>query len=188
MNTNNQINWEVHAHHCEVEPALRAHIEEKVLGLGRIWPKIDDAHVRMTNERGRCVAEITLISGGMLTRAEEIADNQRLAFDNAMDKLERQLRRYKNKMLARERRHDNRDEEALTILNPSLMAGSEVHGSLLPPAGMTDASTTSVAGPTTGTEEAREAKEQERQEEAVVRVKRFALKPMSPEEAALQMD
>jgi len=185
MNKNNQINREVHAHHCELEPALREHIDDKVDNLSRIWPRIDDAHVRMTNERGRYVAEITLISGGMITRAEELADNPRLAFDNAIDKLERQLQRYKKKMQARERHHDNRDTESGTVLNPTLVPASEAQGGLLTPAGLVDASTINDTGPTldaatdAGTADV---------EETVVRVKRFALKPMSPEEAALQMD
>jgi putative sigma-54 modulation protein len=172
MNTNNEINLEVHAHHCEVEPELRAHIAEKVEHLERLWPRLDDAHVRLTQERGRFVAEVTLISGGMITRAEEVADNLRLAFDTAMDKLERQLRSYKKKMMARQRRHNNRDDEAGTVLNPTFD----------PIALAEDAAGSSVMA--TATAEGDEGDE----EEQVVRVKRFALKPMSPEEAAMQMD
>ena len=168
MNSNNEINLEVHAHHCEVEPELRAHIEEKLHHLERLWPRLDDAHVRFTQERGRFVAEVTLISGGMITRGEEVADNLRLAFDNAMDKLERQLRSYKKKMLARERRHNNRDDEAGTVLHP--VFDPEV-----------DLANAPVAAPALDAD-ATDGDEQ------VVRVKRFALKPMSPEEAALQMD
>lgn len=173
MNTNNAINLEVHAHHCDVEPELRGHIEEKVQHLERLWPRLDDAHIRLTQERGRYVVEVTLISGGMITRGEEVADNLRLAFDNAIDKLERQLRSYKKKMLARQRRYNNRDDEAGTVLNStadaSFMAGQ--------------------GGSPTATEAAAPTSDEDGDEgEQVVRVKRFALKPMSPEEAALQME
>ena len=174
MNTNNAINLEVHAHHCEVEPELRGHIEEKVQNLERFWPRLDDAHVRLTQERGRYVAEVTLISGGMITRGEEVADNLRLAFDNAIDKLERQLRSYKKKVLARQRRQNNRDDDAGTLLNPtvdpSVVMGQDGSGQFV-----AEAAAESDVGEADAADQ-------------VVRVKRFALKPMSPEEAALQMD
>jgi putative sigma-54 modulation protein len=160
MNTDNQTNLEIHSHHCDVDDALREHIEEKVGGLERVWPRLDDAHIRLTCERGRFVAEITLVSGGLLTRGEETADNLRLAFDNAMDKIERQLRRYKTKSLARERRTAHREAMDAT---PPLPAEARLEDEGAPHA-------------------------EDEGEVRVVRVKRFALKPMSPEEASLQMD
>jgi putative sigma-54 modulation protein len=185
MNTDNTINLEVHAHHCEVEPELRGHIEDKISNLERFWPKIDDAHVRLTQEHGRYVAEITLISGGMITRGEEIADNLRLAFDTAVDKLERQLRRYKKKVLARERRQNNRDDEAGTVLNPVIVPGAT--GGEVTPAtaeiAVADTMNTMISGDALAADA-----EESVPEEQVVRIKRFALKPMSPEEAILQMD
>ncbi|HVF11292.1 MAG TPA: ribosome-associated translation inhibitor RaiA [Abditibacteriaceae bacterium] len=173
MNTNNATNVEVHARHCEVEPELRGHIAEKIQNLERFWPRLDDAHVRLTHKRGRYVAEVTLISNGMITRGEEAADNLRLAFDTAIDKLERQLQSYKKKVMARQRRHNNRDDDAGTMLNstvaPAVMVGQ-------------DGADAPGSEPSEADHEAAETGEQ------VVRVKRFALKPMSPEEAALQMD
>jgi len=156
LNTNNETNLEIHAHHCDVDDQLRAHIEEKVDGLEHFWPRADDAHIRLTCERGRFDAEITIISGGLITRGEETADNLRLAFDNAIDKIERQLRRHKKKTLARERRAGNRN---VMDAEPPLP------------------------------EEARlEHDDAEEDETRMVRVKRFSLKPMSPEEASMQMD
>ena len=176
MNKNNEVNLEIHAHHCEVDANLRQHVEEKVGGLERLWPKIDDAHIRFTNERGLFVAEVTVISGGMITRGEERTDNARSAFDGAIDKLERQLRRYKEKVQSRGRRQDNRDDEAGAVLNPSDAEGIETATIGAGNANGNGAPADIAADANGGADE------------VVVRVKRFALKPMTPEEAALQMD
>jgi putative sigma-54 modulation protein len=74
-------------------------------------------------------------------------------------------------MLAIKRRHDNHDNVAGTVLNRSEQINGDGLNDLLAP-------------PRNG-----EAEPQENgSEDNVVRVKRFALKPMAPEEAAMQMD
>lgn len=190
MNKNNEVNLEIHTHHCEIDASLRQHVEDKVSSLERLWPKIDDAHVRFTNERGLFVAEVTLISGGMITRGEERTDNARAAFDSAVEKLERQLKRYKDKVQSRGRRQDNRDDAAGAVINPSEVEG--IATATIGAAGNGAAGNgNGNGGASNGGSAAAsvvEATDSGVAEEVVVRVKRFALKPMTPEEAALQMD
>ncbi|HEX8550510.1 MAG TPA: ribosome-associated translation inhibitor RaiA [Abditibacteriaceae bacterium] len=163
----------VQTKNCEVEDDLQAHIEEKLEHLERLWPKSDETIVRVVQERGRYAAELTLISGGMVLRGEERSANMRQAIDQAIEKLESQMRRYKKKVIARQRRHDNRDDVAGEVLNVRL-----------PSAGMAADGVSPSAAVQNGNGD------HDHDEEAslsVVRVKRFALKPMSTEEAALQM-
>lgn len=167
-------NFQVLTRNCDVNSRLREHCEEKLLHLGRFWPRIDDALVRFSQERGRFSAEVTLISGGMITRAEERADDQRQAFDLAVDKVERQLDRYKKKTQTRQRRQNNHDNVAGTIIHPV---------EALPPEPLPTTGPELNSNGANGNGAAHDEDEQD-----MVRVKRFALKPMSPEEAALQMD
>jgi putative sigma-54 modulation protein len=153
------VNFELHATNVEVSAAFRDYIEEKVASLDRIWPRIDDAHIRLLDEHGTKSAEVTLITGGLITRGEEHADDARAAFDLAFDKIERQLRRYKKKALSQERRHDNRD-------------GLSRDGILGAPL----------------TETVQHDDHHDENYGNKVRTKRFAVKPMSADEAALQMD
>jgi len=149
---------EVNAHGVEVVPAFRQYIEDKISSLENIWPRIDDAHINLNCERGVCSSEITLVSGGMITRGEMRAEDPRVAFDSSVDKLEKQLRRYKKKAQTRERRHDNRNGLELERSSVAEMNGTP---------------------------------HEEREEEHYdthVRTKQFVVKPMSPDEAALQMD
>lgn len=166
------------ARNCDVDTELRAHLDEKIAHLQRLWTKPAEAQVRVSQERGRYAAEITLLAGGLVMRGEERAGNLRQAFDTAVEKLEGQLKRYKQKAQARKRRHDNRDDAAATMLKPTLAAGAAAAGAGNGATNATPVTAAAAAGETGSDDDA----------DQLVRVKRFALKPMAPEEAALQMD
>ncbi len=158
---------------CEVDDAMQTHFEEKIESLEEHWTGEVEAQVRIALHRGRYSAEITLLSGGLLMRGEERASNVRQAFDAAVEKLDGQLHRFKEKSQGRTRRHDNRDDVAGTITH-QLRIGAGVA-----PDGI---STHESNGSSTGSQDANG-----HEDDGVVRVKRFSLKPMSPEEASLQM-
>jgi len=144
---------------CEVDDELYDHIEVRMEHLDRMGTQSDDAQLRLICERGRFAAEMTLQSGGLLIRGEERAGTLRGAIDGALEKLESQLIRYRKKVLARDRRHDNRDDVAGEMLKATVpAAGTNGYSDHAHDDGVN-----------------------------VLRVKRFALKPMSAEEAALQM-
>jgi putative sigma-54 modulation protein len=155
------------ARSCEVDEELEAHFSDKLEHLKRLWPALDDAQVRVRHERGRYSAEVTLLSGGIVTRGEERAATLRQAFDCAIEKIEAQMRRHKERIKSRARRHDNRDDAAGTVSHVKM---PPIETSLLHDDG-------SEYSPAEG----------DAVNDGVVRVKRFALKPMSPEEASLQM-
>jgi hypothetical protein len=105
-------------------------------------------------------------------RGEERAQTVRQAFDTSLNKIDEQVRRYKEKSQTRSRRHNNRDDVAGTVNNASLAA-----------AGIsTDGISQNANGSST------QLASENDEDEGMVRVKRFALKPMSAEEASLQME
>ena len=103
---------------CEVDDELRAHFEEKLHSLERLWSRLDDAEIRIGLERGRHCVEVTLHAGGLVTRAEECQHDCRAAFDAAVHKLAAQLKRYKEKVQFGARRQNNRDDVAGTVQHP----------------------------------------------------------------------
>jgi putative sigma-54 modulation protein len=159
------MSLEISAHNVEMTAKFREYIEDRIRGLENIWPRIDDARVRFLEEHGVFSAEITLVSAGLITRGEEHSDASRAAFDFALEKIERQLRRYKKKSLARERRHDNRDGFSREGVLGSPLSEAELHGQ--------------ANG---------NGHDHDDHYDKRVRTKRFAVKPMSADEAALQMD
>lgn len=187
-------NVSVQTRDCEVDAPLRAHFESKLQSLDKLWPRLDEAEVRLRCERGHTIAEIMLYAeGGFMTRAEERAPELRQAFDAALHKLQTQLRRYKEKMQNRSRRQNNREPDG-TVLHPIIATDVETPTiSALTQNGNGNRSgngeheldrdglaANGVAGD--------ELADGDEAPATLVRVKRFALKPMSPDEAALQMD
>ena len=175
----------VQCRHCVVDDELREHCEAKLGAIERMWGQAQSANVRLNGERGRFSAEITLVSDGLISRAEERGDNLRAAFDTAVSKLERQLSSFKKKALSAQRRHNNRDDAAGTVLHPLASPGLDLA------AATTIGPSSTLDGVASANGAARELDgmgDALGEDESVVRVKKFALKPMSPEEASLQMD
>ena len=176
----------VQTRNCEVDASLREHFESKLNSLEKMSAHLDDAEVRIRQERGQFVAEVTLFDGGLVTRAEERAGDLRAAFDAAFHKLQSQLRRYKDKLQNTGRRHNNRDDQNGVVMNPKTSDEVTQAATLAPlstPARQYDEVTTAADEETD-----MDALMDERAPDSMVRVKRFALKPMSPDEASLQMD
>ena len=187
----------VQARNCEVDPSMREHFESKLNSLEKMSSHLDDAEVRIKQERGRFVAEITLVDGGLVTRAEEHDRDLRTAFDAAIQKLQSQMRRYKDKLQNTGRRHNNRDDQNGVVRNPKASDEVTTAATIAPhsmPSPSFEDEVNSLAGITPRPVEAGEEADMDAlmggsgAPDSMVRVKRFALKPMSPDEAALQMD
>lgn len=87
-----------------VSPALRRRVETKVIKVDRFLPKISETRVVLALERYRHMAEVTLQAKGAVLRAEAEANDFHAAVDLAVENLERQARRRKEKIRARKRR------------------------------------------------------------------------------------
>jgi putative sigma-54 modulation protein len=91
------------ARHCELDPEVRLFAQQRLEKLARFVRDIQEAHLIVTAEGYRHSAEITLRlkRHDMVSRDE--ATEARSAIDLAADRLERQLRRLKEKRVARKR-------------------------------------------------------------------------------------
>ena len=182
----------VQTRNCEVDASLREHFETKLNSLEKMSSHLDDAQVRIKQERGQYVAEVTLFDGGLVTRAEERAGDLRAAFDAAFHKLQSQLRRYKDKLQNTGRRSNNRDDQNGVVMHPKtsdeVTSAATIAPQSMPARQYDEASTTATASQSNAEEADMDALMDERAPDSMVRVKRFALKPMSPDEASLQMD
>lgn len=187
----------VQARNCEIDAQLRSYFESKLHGLEKLWSHLDDASVRIRHERGQYVTEITLCAGALITRAEERAHDLRQAFDCAVHKLQAQLKRYKSKVQNRARRQNNRDDANGVVLHPIAAPGLTAPATLAAvsmPVAPLETDILGTEGMPHGIDELDgdalmdSALIGDEAPATLVRVKRFALKPMSPDEAALQMD
>ena len=81
----------------------REYVEKKSAKLERHLQEIDEIRVELSHARAarnaadRQVAQITVRGKGFILRTEERADELHAAFDAALDKMQRQIDRYKGK-------------------------------------------------------------------------------------------
>ncbi len=103
-----------------VSPALGRRIETKVAKVSRLLPKITEARVVLTRERHRHLAEVTLQAKGRTLRAEAAAGDFHAALDVALENLEQQARRRKDRLSGRKPRpsRQSRVTPAAEVLPP----------------------------------------------------------------------
>lgn len=137
----------------KVDPRLKEHSQKRMEKLTRFFSKFDEAKVTCRAERNWQIADVTLQAGGLVFRCEERSDTLFNSIDQATDKLERQLKKYRKKVNSRLRKEDS---SLTAVIDEQVSAASQ------------------------------EAEEEP--QHAIVRRKRFPLKPMSPDEAVMQME
>ena len=92
----------IFARNMEVTPRLREYVERKVEKLDRYLPSIENARVDLTVENTRSaahrqVAQLTVQVWGTILRAEERTHDMFASIDAVLDKMYRQIARYKGK-------------------------------------------------------------------------------------------
>ena len=94
---------DIQARNMEVTDRINEYIEKKASKLDKFLPAIEETRVELSFEKSarsaadRHVAQITVRGKNLLLRSEERADDIFAAFDSAIDKLQRQIDRYKGK-------------------------------------------------------------------------------------------
>jgi len=94
---------EIVARNMRLTDNLKDYIEKKAVKLERHLQEIEEIRVEVTHAKSarsamdRQVAQMTVHGKGFILRTEERADDIRAAFDTALDKMQRQVERYKGK-------------------------------------------------------------------------------------------
>ena len=157
----------IQGRNVEVSESLRAAVDDKLSRLVRFLDGMERAEVRFLEERNPRIAEkevceVTMHGHGHVVRARATAGDSFAAVDRVVDKLEHRIEKLKGKLAGRS--HQRR------------------HSSVEFPVGRTGAppgEASSADGDDGDDEDA---------QPRIVRTKQFAMKPMTPEEAALQME
>lgn len=85
-------------HHVEVTAALRAYVTEKMQKLERHFDQVGSVNVILNVEKLQHQAEATVKAGGRTIFAAETAKDMYASIDKLIDKLDRQVRRYKDRI------------------------------------------------------------------------------------------
>jgi putative sigma-54 modulation protein len=92
----------------EVTDWLRKYVEKKIGKLEKFLPNATEAKVELTQEKTRSadtreVVQVTILNDKTVIRAEEKSSDMFAAIDMVVDKLERQIKKYKGKIRTRRR-------------------------------------------------------------------------------------
>jgi putative sigma-54 modulation protein len=140
------MNIVVNGRHLEITPALKSYAEEKVSKFERYLSDISEAVVTLSIEKKyRHKAEVLLKANGILIQAEGVTAEIYSSIDEVAEKLERQVKKYKEKLVSYRK------------------------GGAKPAVGVTESSAPAETG-------------------RIIKNKQFELKPMSPDEASMQME
>ena len=88
----------VTGHHIDVTEALRNYVGKRLARLERHFDNMTDIHCILTVEKLQHKAEATIYVGGGTIHADSIEENMYAAIDTLVDKLDRQVKKFKEKL------------------------------------------------------------------------------------------
>jgi putative sigma-54 modulation protein len=84
--------------HFDVSPALRSYVDSKLAKLERHFDHLTDVHCVLTVEKLQHKAEATVNLAGGTIHADSVEADMYAAIDGLVDKLSRQVKKYKEKV------------------------------------------------------------------------------------------
>lgn len=93
------MNYIISGKNIDVTSGLRASIEQKLGKLERYFTPETDIIVTLSVEKERQKIEVTIPVKGTIIRSEQVSDDMYVSIDLVEEVIERQLRRYKKKII-----------------------------------------------------------------------------------------
>ncbi len=93
------------ARHLELTKALHDYAEKKVKRVKKYFTNVIDAHIILTVRKYIQIAEVIIHTPGITINGQEEAGDMYAAINMVMDNIERQVKRYKEKLKAKSRLH-----------------------------------------------------------------------------------
>ena len=143
------MNIAVRGKNIEVTPALRDYVEKRVSKVTKYFSEVGNISAVLEVEKSKQSVELTVSVDGIILRAQETTDDMYASVDLVIDKIERQIRKHKTKLMKKFRNGNN---------------GSQFLSELVPDSTVLE------------------------EDYKVIKTKRFAIKPMTVEEAIMQMN
>ncbi|AKQ68991.1 Ribosomal subunit interface protein [Myxococcus hansupus] len=166
--------------------SLKEYAREKVERVNRLLDRAGEAHVVLSLERHLHHADITIHSGAWVLRGRDKSDDMYASIDLAMDKIERQLRRYRDKLKThhgRERVHHRQDLVEQLRVRHAVFEVPDVEELT----SLAEASASSEAAPKPTVVSAPPPAAQPRASREV-RATHLTVKPLSVDDAVMQMN
>ena len=142
------MNYIISGKNIDVTDGLREAIYDKLGRLEKFFSEDTNVQVTFSVEKERQKIEVTIPMKGHIIRAEQVSDDMYVSIDMVVEIIERQVTRYKKKII-------DKEQDAAYFNDRFLEDESEIA---------------------------------DEDEIKIIRSKRFAVKPMYPEDACVQME
>ncbi len=147
--------------HTTLDDDIKSYAEKKILKAETFFDHIIEAHVVLSAEKHRRIAEVTLNAKNATFHATAETDDFYSAVDTVMEKVDSQIKKFKERI--KDRKHRARVEMPIELSEVETVEDPE-----------TEESDTENLGIDS--------------QPQIIKVKRFAPKPMTPQEAVMQLD
>lgn len=91
----------------DITPGLKSAVEDKIGKLSKYFTEETTAHVTLSVEKDRQKIEVTIPVKGKIIRSEQVSSDMYVSIDLVEEVIERQLKKYKNKIVDRHQDSDN---------------------------------------------------------------------------------
>jgi len=98
----------VRGRNVEVTNALKEYVEKRVGKLDKFLDNLGEAQVTLNVENQSHKVEVTIPINGMILRGEEATGDMYTSVDMVVDKLEKQIEKYKGKLIRRRGQGDQK--------------------------------------------------------------------------------
>jgi putative sigma-54 modulation protein len=126
--------------HMDASDPLKKHAIEKVAHIKKYLDDAADAHVVLSIDRYMHKADVNLSSNGLMIRGEDTSGDMYNSIDRAIEKIERQVKRYRHKLTTHRPREgarlkiqlkklegqENHDSEIASGLSPNIVETKEL--------------------------------------------------------------
>ena len=146
--------------HLDLSDSVHSYAEKKLQKIETFFNRIIEAQMVLSAEKHRRIAEVTLHAKGVQIHAQQETEDIYASIDGVIEKIETQTKKYKEKL--RNRKHISRDE--IQIIEGVLETSDD-----------------------SDDEDDEEENLEKSDTPRIVRVSKFAPKPMTIEEAVLQI-
>ena len=143
--------------HIAISDGLREHTDDRLLKIDKMFDYETEAHVVLFVEKHRHVAEIQIKTRAGLFSGQESTGDLYVSINEAVEKIEKQIRKFRDKRTDRRRREGTSAAEAVEALHGDPEVGQTEQG---------------APGRLKG---------------RIVRSDRYRKKPLSPEDAVLEL-
>ena len=86
----------------DVTPGLKSAVEDKIGKLEKYFTPETEVHVTLSVEKDRQKIEVTIPVKGTVIRSEQVSSDMYVSIDLVEEIIERQLKKYKNKLIERQ--------------------------------------------------------------------------------------